>query len=105
MRIAASEHTGLAFGRRQNALIAPETAAAPVRSGLPAVVRHRASESRALAPRHRPVSALIAQLIAGAEDLPSSRVRRRADPGVGMDAYQAAARLGPVPLPGKSRFI
>jgi hypothetical protein len=105
MRIVASEHTGLAFERRQNTLVAPETAAEPVRAGLPAIVPNRPPESRAPSPRHRAVSALIAQLIAGAEDLPSSRVRRRADPGVGMDAYQAAARLGPVPLPGKSRFI
>jgi hypothetical protein len=105
MRIVASQGTGLGLERRQNAPVAPQNAAEPVRTALPAIIPNRTLESRALAARHRPLSALLAQLIAVAEDLPATRVRRRADPGAGMDAYHAAARLGPAKPLGRSRFV
>jgi hypothetical protein len=103
MQIVASQNTGLTLGRRDRAPAAPE--AEPVRAALPAVIPAPARPQTAPATRHRPLTALLAQLIASVEDMPSSRVRRRADPGVGMNAYQAAARLGPAPVPGKSRLI
>jgi hypothetical protein len=105
MRIVASQNTDLGFERRQNAPVAAQNAAEPVHTALPAIIPNHAPESRALAARHRPLSALLAQLIAVAENLPAARVRRRADPGAGMDAYQAAARLGPAKPMGRSRFI
>jgi hypothetical protein len=105
MRIVASQSAGLGLERRQDAPVAAQNAAEPVRTALPAIIPNHAPESRALASRHRPLSALLAQLIAAAEDLPAARVRRRADPGAGMDAYQAAARLGPAKPMGRSRFV
>jgi hypothetical protein len=42
----------------------------------------------------RPLAALLAQLIAKAQDLPVSRERRRADPAEGARVYRAAADLG-----------
>lgn len=42
----------------------------------------------------RPLAALLAQLIAKAQDLPASRERRRADPAEGARVYRAAAGLG-----------
>jgi hypothetical protein len=105
MRIVASQNTGLRFERRQNAPVAAQNAAEPVRTALPAIIPNHVAEGRALAARNRPLSALLAQLIAVAEDLPAARVRRRADPGAGMDAYQAAARLGPAKPKGRSRFV
>jgi hypothetical protein len=105
MQLVASQSAGLGFERRHTALVATESAAEPVRTALPAIIPTRAPESRTPTTRNRTLSALIAQLIAGAEDMPSSRVRRRADPGAGMNAYQAVARLGPAPLPARSRLI
>jgi hypothetical protein len=105
MQLVASQSAGLGFERRHTALVATESAAEPVRTALPAIIPTRAPESRTPTTRNRPLSALIAQLIAGAEDMPSSRIRRRADPAAGMDAYQTAARLGRAPLPARSRLI
>jgi hypothetical protein len=42
----------------------------------------------------RPLAALLAQLIAKAQDLPVSRERRRADPAEGARVYRAASNLG-----------
>ena len=105
MQIAASQNTNLDLGRRHNALLAPKPADELLRAALPAVVPGQACNSAPVATRNRPVAALLAQLIAGAEDMPSSRVRRRADPGAGVDAYRAVSGLGSVLPQTKSRFI
>jgi hypothetical protein len=42
----------------------------------------------------RPYAPFLAQLLAKAENMPSSRARRRADPAAGADAYRAVAELG-----------
>jgi hypothetical protein len=53
-----------------------------------------AAPSSEAAPSARPLAALLAQLIAKAQDLPVSRERRRADPAEGARVYRAAADLG-----------
>jgi hypothetical protein len=105
MRIAASQSTGLDPGRRHNALLAPKPADELPRAALPAVLPGQARNNAPAASRNRPVPALLAQLIAGAEDMPNSRVRRRADPGASVDAYRAVSGLGPALPQAKSRFI
>jgi hypothetical protein len=52
-----------------------------------------AAPSSEAAPSARPLAALLAQLIAKAQDLPVSRERRRADPAEGARVYRAAAGL------------
>jgi len=104
MQIAASQSTGLDLGRRHNALLAPK-ADELLRTALPTIVPGQVRNSAPVAPRNRPVTALLAQLIAGAEDMPNSRVRRRADPGASVDAYRAVSGLGPALPQAKSRFI
>jgi hypothetical protein len=37
----------------------------------------------------------LAQLVAAAEDLPATRMRRRADPGQSTELYRAVSGLGP----------
>lgn len=107
MQIATSQSAGLDLGRRHNALLAPKPAVEPLHAALPAVVPGPmpARNSPPMAIRNRPVTALLAQLIAGAEDMPASRARRRADPNAGVEAYRAVASLGPARPQGKSRFI
>ena len=105
MQIAASQSTGLDPGRRHNALLAPKPVDELLRAALPAVVPGQARNCATVAPRNRPVTAFLAQLIASAEDMPSSRLRRRADPGASVDAYRAVSRLGPALPQARSRFI
>lgn len=105
MQIAASQSTGLDLGRRHNALLAPKPADELLRAALPAVVPGQARNNAPVATRNRPVPAFLAQLIAGAEDMPNSRVRRRADPGASVDAYRAVSGLGPALPQAKSRCI
>ena len=104
MQIAASQSTGLELGRRRNALV-PKAADESLHAALPAVVPGQARDSAPLATRNRPVTALLAQLIAGAEDMPASRARRRADPGASVDAYRAVSGLGPALPLARSRFV
>ena len=42
----------------------------------------------------RPLAAFLAQLIAKAQDLPATRVKRRADPADAASIYRAVAGLG-----------
>jgi hypothetical protein len=105
MQIAASQSTGLDPGRRHNALLAPKAADESLRAALPAVLPGHARISTPVPPRNRPLTALLAQLIAGAQDMPNSRVRRRADPGTSVDAYRVVSRLGPALPQARSRFI
>jgi hypothetical protein len=64
----------------------------PIRTALPALVpiRHTA-QSHAL--RIRPQAALLAQLVATAENVPVTRARRRADPAAVISCYAAVAAL------------
>lgn len=50
------------------------------------------SSPEAAMPAH-PLAAFLAQLIAKAQDLPATRVRRRADPAEGARVYRAVAGL------------
>jgi hypothetical protein len=90
MRISESTENGVDF-LRCGSDSAP-TDIAPVR--LPALVKFAIRDSDP-PPRTRPLCALIAQLVAGAENLPSARLRRRADPAESAGHYRAIARLAP----------
>jgi hypothetical protein len=95
MRISASLGTGIDPARREPTFV-PESAVAPARTTLPAVVP-AADRNDDCAPskQGRPVTALLAQLVAAAEDLPATRMRRRADPGQSTELYRAVSGLGP----------
>ena len=105
MQIVTNQSAGLELGRRHNALPARKPADEPLRATLPAVVPGQARNSPAMTTRNRPVTALLAQLVASAEDMPVARVRRRVDPDTGTATYRAVARFGPALPQGKSRFI
>jgi hypothetical protein len=94
MQISASISTGPGLKRRDHTPAPAQRAEEPVRSNLPAIIEQAAPRRRA-APQNRPVAALVAQLVAHAEDMPGSRARRRADAGYGANAYQSVAELGP----------
>jgi hypothetical protein len=64
-------------------------------ASLPALVPKATRSATAHAVIVRPVATLLAQLVAGAENLPASRVRRRTDPQTGADTYRATAELAP----------
>ncbi len=72
---------------------------------LPAVVRPAHRVEKRIAPRVRPAATLVAQLVAGVEDVPEMRLRRRADPGVGAERYRAMAELGPQAPRAKTKLI
>ena len=105
MQVHASPNAGLDLRRRQNAPSAPRAAGQALPPGLPAVIPADNRPSLAPARSNRPVSALIAQLIAGAEDMPLARARRRADPAIGAESYRAVAGLGPALPHKKSRLV
>ncbi len=100
MRIAATSGSTIDSNRRNHSAIAtagiepapPASACAlvPVRTGV------HASERPASG---RPSAALLAQLVAGAQNLPTSRARRRADPGDGARLYRAVADLNAAARP------
>jgi hypothetical protein len=95
MRISPNLGTGIDPARRKPASV-PEQAVAPARTTLPAVVPGAdRNDDWAPSKQGRPVTALLAQLVAGAEDLPATRMRRRADPGPSTELYRAVSGLGP----------
>jgi len=104
MRISASISTGLGLDRRDHTPAPAQRTEAPVRSNLPAVVETPAPRPQA-APQGRPVAALVAQLVAHAENMPTARARRRADAGYGANVYQSVAELGPRPDARTTRVI
>ncbi len=61
----------------KNLIVRPVTAASSSEAAMPA----------------RPLAAFLAQLIAKAQDLPATRVRRRADPADAASVYRAVAGL------------
>lgn len=83
-----ARHHGPPAAARENAGAAP-------RAALPAVIAEPRRDNPAAPRPTRPVTALLAQILAGAEDMPASRARRRADPAAGADAYRTMAGLGP----------
>lgn len=97
MRVTASLHTGLDTSpRRRN----PEDSGRqdpPRPASLPAVIPSADRAVRDSAPsRVRPPSPLLAQLVAGSENLPVARMRRRADPGTTAELYRSVAAGGPL---------
>jgi hypothetical protein len=104
MRISASISTGLGLDRRAHTPAPAHGAESPVRSQLPAVIETPALRGQSPAPA-RSVAALIAQLVAHAEDMPETRARRRADAGYGTNAYRTVAELGPRPDLHTARVI
>ena len=106
MRISASTGTGLGLGPRNAAAGARHNAGEPVRAALPALLPQpdRPPQTN-YATRGRAVTGLLAQLAAGAEDLPATRARRRADPQAGAECYRAIARLDAAQTPVKVRVI
>ena len=93
MRISASISTGLGPKRWDHTPAPANGAETPVRSNLPVIVETHAPRHRNLA-QGRPVAALVAQLVAHAEDMPATRALRRADAGYGANVYRSVAELG-----------
>ena len=95
MRIAASPGTSLTLTRHDKAPAREHAADEPVRASLPAVIEPAGQRrDRAPSPQSRPVAALLAQLVASAEDLPATRAKRRMDPAAGTEIYRMMAGLG-----------
>ncbi|MCC6949540.1 MAG: hypothetical protein IT539_17425 [Bradyrhizobiaceae bacterium] len=94
MRISASLSTGVGLHRRDTAAGEAHEAANAAKPSLPAVVPVP-HDRRATASVHRvrPAAALIAQLVAGAENLPVARTRRRADPQSTAKLYRTMSEL------------
>ena len=57
------------------------------------------------APSTRPAAALVAQLLAQAEDMPATRARRRLEPAAGAEIYRAMAGFGPAVAPRATRSV
>jgi hypothetical protein len=91
MRISGSSPSGADWPRRESAV--PARAAAQLPALVP--IANRDSTSAQWTPAARPLSALVAQLVAGAENLPVARARRRADPAESAAIYRAVASLAP----------
>jgi hypothetical protein len=104
MRISASISTGLGLDRRAHTPAPAHGVESPVRTNLPAVIETPALRRQA-SPQGRPLAALVAQLVAHAEDMPETRARRRADAGYGTNVYQSVAELGPRPDTHTARVI
>ncbi len=100
MRITTSLGTGLDPRRRQDANGRERSA-----ETLPAVVQPVRSTEKRLATSTRPAATLVAQLVAGVEDVPEMRLRRRADPDLGAARYRAVAKLGPAGPSSKTKLI
>jgi hypothetical protein len=90
MRISGTPVAGPLAAGCHHAEHAP--AQEPIRTALPALVPVRAA-ARSHAPRIRPQAALLAQLLAAAENVPAARARRRAEPAAVISCYAAVAAL------------
>jgi hypothetical protein len=103
MRISASLGSALdRAGRGSDPAITPDETA---RVSLPVLVPESARAELAATRNIRPAATLLAQLVAGAENLPTSRARRRADPQSSAGAYRTIADLGPSPRWPASRVF
>lgn len=94
MRISASVGSG--FDRPRHDVDQSVDSEEARRTSLPALIPEANRSAAASAAIVRPAATLLAQLVAGAENLPTSRVRRRADPQTGADTYRANAELAPL---------
>jgi len=90
MRVTAN--SGAAFRAdlpaRERVYQTPKQAPAENRS----LVVQLAAARSAPAPTGRPLAALLAQLIAKAEDMPETRLKRRIDAAEGANVYRVAMR-------------
>jgi hypothetical protein len=69
------------------------------------VVRHDDTANAERGTRLRGHAQFLAQLVAGIEDMPATRVRRRADPETAIASYRSTAALAPEPPHIKIRSI
>jgi hypothetical protein len=106
MRISATPGTAIDPDRSNRSAHTTVTAEpeAPVPNSalVPVAVDRRFSERSA---SNRPLAALLAQLMANAQNLPATRARRRADPGEGARLYRAVASLAAVSRPHTRRVV
>jgi len=93
MRISAS--IGGGFERPRHDIDRSVDSEETRRTSLPALVPGANRSAAASTATVRPAATLLAQLVAGAENLPISRIRRRADPQAGADTYRATAERAP----------
>lgn len=93
MRIAASLGAGLGFYRQDTGSGETRQAADAAKPALPAVPTPHDCRTVTSAYRVRPAATLVAQLVAGADNLPAARARRRADPQSAAKLYQAMSEL------------
>jgi hypothetical protein len=101
VRIAGSVGSGFDPRRRDEK---PDAREEP-RQTLPVPVRPVRDSGPRIAPNVRPAATVVAQLVAGIEDVPEMRARRRADPGLGTSSYRTIATLAPAALKRKLRTI
>jgi hypothetical protein len=94
MRISASTSSGFNLHPRDTGAGAREHAEQPVRAALPAVVVEQGNfQSAEHGTRARTHAQFLAQLVAGIEDMPTTRIRRRADPETAIASYRSTAAL------------
>jgi hypothetical protein len=91
MRVAANLGDNIGGGRRA-ADCFPSRDGSP-RALLPAVVPSASQPNTAATAGNRTSAALLAQLVATVENMPTSRARRRADPQAGVNLYRWIAKL------------
>jgi len=106
MRISSSTSTGLSLHPRDTGAGARREAEPPIRAALPALIvqpglQHGTDHSA----RVRAQAQFLAQLVAGIEDMPATRLRRRADPETVIDCYRAVAGLAAQPPHARIRQI
>lgn len=95
MKIAASSGASTGLSRQKPSRTAYEAPERP-RSSLPAVIpATRTERADTPSPRFRPSAALLVQILAGAEDMPAVRAKRRIDPVEGSGIYRSIAELAP----------
>ena len=106
MRISTNPGTAIDPNRSHHSARAPVTAEAKALASdcalVPVAVDRRFSKRSASS---RPAAAVLAQLMASAQNFPATRARRRADPGEGAKLYRAVASLDSAPRPHTRRVV
>jgi hypothetical protein len=106
MRISATHGTAIDPERGHHsahAQVKAEAEAPASDSALVSVAVDRRFSERSAS--SRPLATLLAQLMANAQNFPTTRARRRADPGEGARIYRAAASLDAAPRPHTRRVV
>lgn len=94
MKIAASPRASAGLTRHKPSHTGYEAPEQP-RVFLPAVIpTNRPEHTSRPSLNTRPTAALLAQILAGTEDLPGARAKRRIDPAEGLQIYRSIAGLG-----------